>query len=73
MADFICFEADASDDTNDEDDNMSVDDEFIDDNEQNNDNAVFFRFHNQTTDIDQILREAAEAEQIAAEHLEANN
>ena len=70
MADFICFEADASDDTNDEDDNMSVDDEFIDDNEQNNDNAVFFRFHNQTTDIDQILREA---EQIAAEHLEANN
>ena len=53
---------------------MEIDDSLIDDsqNHENND-PTFFRFHNQTRDIDVVLRGAAETEEIAAEHLEANN
>ena len=41
--------------------------------DQENNDPTFFRFHNQTRDCDEVLREVAEAEEIAAEHLEANN
>ena len=74
MADFICFEADASDDSNDEVEQMDIDDNLIDDSKnQNNNDPTFFRFHNQTTNIAQVLNKAAEIEEIAAEYLEANN
>ena len=74
MADFICFEADASDDSNDEGEQMEIDDNLVDDSQnQDNNDPTFFRFHNQTTDIDQVLQEAAEIEEITAEYLEAYN
>ena len=74
MADFIYFEADASDESNDEGEQMEIDDSLIDDsqNHENND-PTFFRLHNQTRDIEEVLRDAAETEEIAAEPLEANN
>ena len=74
MADFIYFEVDASDESSDEGEQMEVDNALIDNSqdEKNND-PTFFRFHNQTRDCDEVLREVAEAEEIAAEHLEANN
>ena len=46
MADFICFEADASDESNDEDEQMDIDNDLIDDSEQENNYVNFFRFHN---------------------------
>ena len=74
MADFICFEAEASDESNDEDEQMDIDNDLIDDseNQQNND-VNFFRFHNQKTDTDEVLREAATIEAAAAENMEPNN
>ena len=73
MADFICFEAEASDESNDEDEQMDIDNDLIDDseNQQNND-VNFFRFHNQKTDTE-VLREAATIEAAAAENMEPNN
>ena len=74
MADFICFEADASDESSDEGEQMEVDNALIDNSQdQENNDPTFFRFLNQTRDCDEVLREVAEAEEIAAEHLEANN
>ena len=74
MADFIYFEADASDESNDEGEQMEIDDSLIDDSQDHeNNDPTFFRFHNQTRNIDEVLRDAAETEEIAAEHLEANN
>ena len=74
MADFIFFEADASDESSDEGERMEVDNALIDNSQdQENNDPTFFRFHNQTRDCDEVLREVAEAEEIAAEHLEANN
>ena len=74
MADFIYFEADASDESSDEGEQMEVDNALIDNSQdQENNDPTFFRFHNQTRDCDEVLREVAEAEEIAAEHLEANN
>ena len=74
MADFIYFEADASDKSNDEGEQMEIDGCLIDDSQDHeNNDPTFFRFHNQTRNIDEVLRDAAETEEIAAEHLEANN
>ena len=74
MADFICFEAEASDELNDEDEQMDVDNDLIDDSEnQENNDVNFFRFHNQTTDTGEVLREAAAIEAAAAQNMEANN
>ena len=74
MADFICFEADASDESNDEGEPMTVDDSLIDDSEghENNDPS-FFRFHNQTRDLQEVMHEIEQEEETAAEYMEANN
>ena len=73
MADFIYFEADAADESSDEGEQMEVDNSLIDNSQdQENNDPTFFRFHNQTRDCDEVLREVAEAEEMAAEHLEAN-
>ena len=74
MADFICFEADASDESNDEGEPMTVEDSLIDDSEglENNDPTVF-RFHNQTRDLQEVMSEIEKEEEIAAEYMEANN
>ena len=73
MANFICCEAAASDESDDEVEQLEIDN-LIDDSEtQENNNASFFRFHNQTTDTDEVLREAAEIEASADQHKEANN
>ena len=68
MADFIYFEADASDESNDEGERMTVDNSLIDDSEdyENND-PTFFRFHNQTRDLQEVMSEIAQEEEIAAE------
>ena len=74
MADFICFEAEASNESNDEDEQMDIDNDLIDDSEdQQNNDVNFFRFNNQTTDTDEVLREAAATEAAAAQSMEANN
>ena len=53
---------------------MEIDESLIDDSlDHENNDPTFFRFHNQTRDIDEVLRDVAETEEIAAEHLEANN
>ena len=74
MADFICFEADAPDESNDEGEQMAVNDSLIDDSEghENND-PTFFRFHNQTRDLQEVMSEIEQEEEIAAEYMEANN
>ena len=76
MADFIDFEDDASDDSNDDYYEMDLEnhDELVDESENyENNSPSFFKFHNQTRDVDEVLREAAEIEAAAAEHMEANN
>ena len=74
MADFIYFEVDASDESNDEGERMTVDNSLIYDSEdyENND-PTFFRFHNQTIDRQEVMSEIAQEEEIAAEYMEANN
>ena len=74
MADFICSEADASDESNDEGEPMNVDDSLIDDSEghENNDPS-FFKFHNQTRDLQEVMNEIQQEGEIAAEYMEANN
>ena len=44
MADFICFEADASDESNDEEAEMLIDDNLIDDSVQENNEPSFLGF-----------------------------
>ena len=75
MAHFIDFEADASDVSDDETDEMEVDNPtLIDDADvQENNDPSFFRFFNQTRDIDEVLSEVAREEAIAAQHMEASN
>ena len=55
MANFICFEADASDESNDEEAEMLTDDNLIDDSVQENNESSFFRFHNQKRDYQEIV------------------
>ena len=75
MADFICFEADASDESNDEGEPIDIDNSLIDDSEgHKNNDPNSFRFYNQTRDLEEVMREIEEEEEeIAAEYLEANN
>ena len=74
MADFICFEADASDQSNDEGDEMFFDDSLVDNSVvQENNEPSFFRFHNQTRDLQEVMDEIQEEEERAAEYMEANN
>ena len=74
MADFICFEADASDESNDEEEPMNVDDSLIDDSVgHENKDPSFFRFHNQTRDLQEVMDEIRQEEEISAEYMEANN
>ena len=74
MADFIYFEADASDKSNDEGEPIDVDNSLIDDSTvHENNEPSFFRFHNQTRDVEEVMREIEQEEEIASEYLEANN
>ena len=74
MADFIHFEADASDESNDEGEPIDVDNSLIDDSTvHENNEPSFFRFHNQTRDVEEVMREIEQEEEIASEYLEANN
>ena len=74
MADFICFEADASDESNDDEEaEMFIDDGLIDNSVQENNESSFFRFHNETRDLKEVMEEIQEEEEAAAEYLEANN
>ena len=72
MAEFIDFEADLSDGENFE---MEVDNPtLIDDaDEQENNDPSFFRFFNQTRDIDEVLAQVSREEAEAAQHMEASN
>ena len=75
MAEFIDFEAETSDVSDAEDFEMEVDNPtLIDDaEEQENNDPSFFRFHNQTRDIDEVLAEVASEEAIRAQSMEASN
>ena len=75
MAEFIDFEADASDDLDDaEDFEMEVDDPtFIDNSEQENDDHSFYRFHNQTRNPEEVLAERARESSLRAQNWEACN
>ena len=73
MSDFIHFEAETADETNEEEEPMSIDaNDFIDDT-QENDEPCFYRFHNQTRDTSEIMKEILREEEIASEKLEPNN
>ena len=54
MADFIYFEADVSGESKDDEVEMLIDDNLIDDSIQENNEPSFFRFHNQTRDVQEI-------------------
>ena len=73
MAEFIDFETEADDMS--EDREIEIDDPMmIDDSEdQINNEPSFFRFHNQTTDTDEVLARIAEEEKIAIQNLEPTN
>ena len=75
MADFIGFEADANDLSDDENFEMKVDNPtLIDDaEEQQNNDPSFFRFFNQTRDIDEVLAQVSREEAVAAQDMEASN
>ena len=74
MADFIFLEADASDDSNDEEAEMIIDDDnLIDDSIQENNEPSFYRFHNQEIEIESIRNEMRRRAQNKIKHLEANN
>ena len=76
MAEFIDFEAEASDDSStDENYEMEVDNPTLidDSDEQLNNDATFFRFFNQTRDLVQVLREIFDKEQSLAESMEPSN
>ena len=73
MADFICFEADASDESSDEEVETLIDDNLIDDSVQQNNEPSFFRFHNQTRDYQEIVEQIEQWVEASLGHLEANN
>ena len=74
MADFISFEADAFDDSNDEEVEMLIDDDnLIDDTAQENNDPSFFRFHNQTRDFQEIAEDIERQAQISIEHDDIGN
>ena len=73
MAEFIDFEAEADDMSKDRE--IEIDDPImIDDSEdQINNEPSFFRFHNQTTETDEVLARIEEEERIAIQNLEPTN
>ena len=73
MTEFIDFEAEADDIS--EDREIEIDDPMmIDDSEdQINNEPSFFKFYNQTTDTDEVLARIAEEERIAIQNLEPTN
>ena len=73
MAEFIDFEAEADDIS--EDREIGIDDPMmIDDSEdQINNEPPFSRLYNQTTDTDEVLARIAEEERIAIQNLEPTN
>ena len=73
MAEFIDFEAEADDMSDDKE--IEIDDPMmIDDSEdQINNEPSFVRFHNQTTNTDEVLARIAEEERIAIQSLEPTN
>ena len=74
MAEYICFEATASDESDGgEMLTEAADIEMIDDTEQENNDASFFRFCNQTSDSDKILEEIAAQQASELHNLEASN
>ena len=73
MADFIYFEADASDDSNDDEVEMLDDDNLIDDTDQENNEPTFFMFHNQARNIQETEEDIEREVEESIEHLEANN
>ena len=75
MAEFIDFEADASDLSDNENTEMEVDNPtLIDDaDDYENNDPSFFRCFNQTRDIDEVLSEVAREESLAAQNMEASN
>ena len=75
MAEFIDFEADASDLSDNENTEMEVDNPtLIDDaDDYENNDPSFFRFSNQTRDIGEVLSAVAGEESLAAQNMEASN
>ena len=75
MADFIVFKADASDLSDDKNFEMEFDNPtLVDDaDEQQNNNSSFFRFFNQTRDVDDVLAQVAREKAEAAQHMKASN
>ena len=73
MAEFIDFEAEADDIS--EDREIEIDDPMMTDDseDQINNEPSFFRFYNQTTDTDEVLARIAEEEIIAIQNLEPTN
>ena len=73
MAEFIDFEAEVDDMS--EDREIEIDDPMMinDSEDQINNEPSFFRFHNQTTDTDEVLARIAEEERIAIQNLEPTN
>ena len=74
MAEYICFEATTSDESDGgEMLTEAADIEMIDDTEQENNDASFFRFCNQTSGPDKILEEIAAQQASELHNLEASN
>ena len=73
MAEFIDFEAEVDDMS--EDREIEIDDPMMinDSEDQINNEPSFFRFHNQTTDTDEVLARIAEEKRIAIQNLEPTN
>ena len=74
MAEYICFEASASDESDSgEILTEAADIAMIDDSEQLNNDASFFRFCNQTTDPNEIMEEISKQQASELHNLEAAN
>ena len=74
MAEYICFEASASDESDGgEILTEAADIEMIDDTEQENNDASFFRFCNQTSDANKIMEEISKQQASELHNLEAAN
>ena len=74
MAEYICFEASASDESDSDEIITEANDvEMIDNSEQENNDASFFRFCNQTSNPDKILEEIAAQQASELHNLEASN
>ena len=74
MAEYICFEASASDESDSgEIINEANNVEMIDNSEQENNDASLFRFCNQTSNPEKILEEISAQQESELHNLEASN